>query len=213
MPSVSVMKLHDFYSAFFNSEPMFYISGHIHRYNVRMEPGETTFIKHLHNSPMWKHGDECVAHDSVVGPLSFTEPTVTSHNCLDMLDMQSFNRIMAPPYCRTIICACSNAHFPGRWIGRGGCKPLPSQYPDFTPLEATSNKWCTVSPSMMWSMWSNKLDTILGCNHFRCFKSWVTRTGAPDVYRARNNAHTELHWVQKWNYMNFSFKYCFICSF
>ncbi|KAJ8894592.1 hypothetical protein PR048_007256 [Dryococelus australis] len=41
----------------------------------------------------------------------------------------------APPHFHRTLVEHSNAHFPERWIGRGGFHPLPPQYPYLSPLD------------------------------------------------------------------------------
>jgi hypothetical protein len=81
----------------------------------------------------------------VIDPYFFAERTVTSHNCLDTLELFAvpqtdddnviFQRDGAPAHYAHIVTEFLDETFPRRWIGRGGLKQWPPHSPNLTSLD------------------------------------------------------------------------------
>jgi hypothetical protein len=95
-----------------------------------MRPCPHEFVEHEHDSPKvnaWR----ALTRDRVIGPYFFAEPTVTSHNYLDMLELfavpQTDDSVIlqqhgAPEHYANIVTEFLYETFPQRWIGRGRWK-------------------------------------------------------------------------------------------
>ena len=135
----------------FSDEAMFHVFGKVNHHSIRVWGTENPHatMEHVRDSP--KVNVFCaISSCKVYRPFFFVQPTVTSINYLDMLQLWLmpqlqedsedfiFQQDEALPHLHFDVCAHLSANLPGRWIGRTSHNdspllPWPPRSPDLTP--------------------------------------------------------------------------------
>ena len=198
----------------FSDECTFRVSGHVNRHNVRIWARENPheFVEHVRGSP--KVNVWCgMAHDRIIGPFFFNEPTVNRFNYLDMIECYATPQILgegnetaifqqdgAPPHYANITREYLNETFPERWVGRGGekgWKAWPPRSPDLTPLDFffwgyVKDKVYQVKIRDLTHLVERVTSAIESIPQSMISKVWREVEYRLDVCRATNGGHIEL---------------------
>ena len=198
----------------FSDECTFRVSGHVNRHNVRIWARENPheFVEHVRGSPkvnVWC----CMAHDRIIGPFFFTEPTVDRFNYLDMMEFYATPQILgdgnetaifqqdgAPPHYANITRDYLNETFPQRWVGRGGgqgWRAWPPRSPDLTPLDFflwgyVKDKVYQVKIRDLTHLMARVTEVIESIPPDMIANVWREVEYRLDVCRATNGGHIEL---------------------
>ena len=199
----------------FSDECIFRVSGHVHRHNVRIWASENRHILVHKDRNSKKVMVWCgMAHDRIIGPFFFHEPTIDSFNYRDMLEQYAMPQIVgegnetamfqqdgAPPHYANIVRDYLDETLPGKWIGRGapnGWRAWPARSPDLTPLDFFLRGYVKdmvykVKITSVEHLKRRVTDAIQSIPPDMIGRVWNEIEYRLDLCRATNGSHIELH--------------------